>query len=168
MPRRLKKPAANVPFDHSLLVIDRTESGYIVYDTSYQFFGEIPSEDLHQSFSGYRELSFMDTIPQLTDYSYRVFQTNKRMPGPDELEDRQWELSMFNELIDDWLTLQERDYEAEGTVFSQFVGMGAINELMNILRDERFLTDDQADRTFLSAVLIDWKYNFVFLKGRIG
>ncbi|QMV44171.1 non-ribosomal peptide synthetase [Cohnella cholangitidis] len=161
---RLKKPAANVPFDHSLLVIDRTESGYIVYDTSYQFFGEIPSEDLHQSFSGYRDLSFMDTIPRLTDYSYRVFQTNKRAPGPDELEDRQWELTMFIELIKNWLTLQERDYEAEGTVYSQFAGMGAINEMMNILRDERFLTDVQADRTFLSAVLIDWKYNFVFLR----
>ncbi|WP_256758213.1 non-ribosomal peptide synthetase [Cohnella sp. WQ 127256] len=159
---RLQKPASNVPFDHSLLVIDRTESGFLVYDTSYNFFGEVSYDDLLQSFSGYRNVQFKDEVPQYNDYSYRVFHTSKQ-----EVivrKDQQLGLSIFIELINDFLSLQEREIEAEGIVYSRAVGLGAINEMMNMVSAEQFLTDEQLNTAFLSTILIDWKYNFIFLR----
>lgn len=162
---RMKNSISSIPFDHSLLIIDRTEAGYIVYDTSFGFFGEIPSEDLYLAFSGYRNIDFMEMTPEMLNYSYRVFHSNKKESR--EHSERDWTLQglhIFIQWINDFLSLVEWEHQVEGVRYSKFVGIGAIIELMNIISDEQFLIREQADLTFLSTILNDWKFNFIFLR----
>ncbi len=152
--------------DHSLMVIDRTETHYVVYDTSFNFYGEISREDLQNAFSGHRGIDFIDKDSPLLNNAYQAFKISKREPKA--REEKEWKLRIFIDILNDFLSMDARDCEAHGMTYSRYVGLGALSQLPRIVKRKPFLTREKEDRTFLSVTLNDWKYNFIFLRDMLN
>jgi hypothetical protein len=160
---RMAAGGAQMPFDHALLVIDRTATGYIVYDTSYGFMGEVPNEDLHRSFVGYRSIPFLKADPEWEAYACRVFHTGDRKSA--ERGGQILELRIFIGVASDYMSLKEHTYEWEGRSYARFAGLGAIREWASLLSGGGMASaGGPVDAALLQTVLLDWKFHFIFLR----
>ncbi|EFM11229.1 amino acid adenylation domain protein [Paenibacillus curdlanolyticus YK9] len=153
---------SRMAFDHSLLVIDRTERGYIVYDASFGFMGEIPRQDLYDSFTGYWSMACLDDRPEWANYAFRVFHSDRPLEG--RTADPDWALRIFIEQVNGYLGLESLPYAWEGRAYTRFTGISAIGEWARVLRVGPSSMPDEAFLSLMQAVSIDWKYNFVFLR----
>nr|WP_237179257.1 non-ribosomal peptide synthetase [Paenibacillus sp. MMS18-CY102] len=154
--------SSRMAFDHSLLVIDKTERGYIVYDASFGFMGEVPRQDLYDSFTGYRSMACLDDRPEWAAYAYRVFHSER--PLAERPADPEWPLRIFIEQMNSLLSVESQPYEWNGQAYTRFTGVGAIAQWGRVLQAGPPSLDDASYLSLIQAVSIDWKYNFVFLR----
>lgn len=48
---------------HMFVLVDRSDSGYVVYDSSFNYFGTLAASDLERSFAGVKDLPFVRDDP---------------------------------------------------------------------------------------------------------
>ncbi|MFB9326427.1 amino acid adenylation domain-containing protein [Paenibacillus aurantiacus] len=53
------------PHAHMFVVVDRTDHGFVVYDSSFNYFGTVEETDLRRSFAGVKEMAFIQADPAI-------------------------------------------------------------------------------------------------------
>ncbi|MCX8130968.1 MAG: AMP-binding protein, partial [Clostridia bacterium] len=60
---------------HTFLLVDITEKGYIVYDTSFNYFGEISKDDFKKAFAGLKYMECLNgSKAQKTNLPHQIFE----------------------------------------------------------------------------------------------
>lgn len=52
-------PTGFIPTVHTLLIADETADGFVVYDTNFRYFGEVPAADFLLALNGFNDIPFM-------------------------------------------------------------------------------------------------------------
>lgn len=146
---------------HTFLLIDILDDGYLVYDTTFKYYGVIPTEDFNHSFSGLRGMRFLDGLyAQTTNLPYAV--TELDLSKIKQVNNLQVALEVLENNIDINLSNKRLDFEVSGNNFTFYIGVRAYLEIATMLRENK--TQAGEIKKLLLSSFGSWQYKFMFFK----
>ncbi|WP_267881305.1 phosphopantetheine-binding protein [Xenorhabdus nematophila] len=111
---------------HAFVLVGKTDSGYQVYDGSFQYFGEITEQEFEKTVIGFRGLDFMQSHEVFKkSRPYLVITVNCDGDFPDSEAQQK---IILNNLINDFRKEEEIKYPENE--FSCYIGLAAIEKLI--------------------------------------
>jgi iturin family lipopeptide synthetase B len=146
---------------HTFLLVDILEDGYLVYDTTFKYYGVIPTEDFNKSFAGLRGMRFLDGIyAQTTNLPYAV--TDLDLSKINQVDNRQVALEVLQNNIDINLSNKRIDFKTNENDFTFYIGIRAYLEIASMIRANK--THEEKIKKLISSCFGSWKYKFMFFK----
>lgn len=146
---------------HTFLLVDILEDGYLVYDTTFKYYGVIPTEDFNQSFAGLKGMRFLDGLyAQTTNLPYAV--TELDLNKINQVNNLQVALEVLQNNIDINLSNKRLDFKANGNDFTFYIGIRAYLEIATMLRENKMHVVEI--KKLISSCFGSWKYKFMFFK----
>ncbi|MCK4260254.1 MAG: amino acid adenylation domain-containing protein, partial [Halanaerobiales bacterium] len=149
---------------HVLSLVDIRENGYLVYDSTYNYFGEIPKDDFHNAFKGIRAMDFMKGYPMYeASQPYMIIECNTNNLQRYNLKELGKEI--LQKIIDEFLASKSKETEIKGKKHFVRFGLGAIEEIKRVIiniKDHKEKHDELLD--FLAAIFNGWKYKYIFFR----
>lgn len=146
---------------HTFLLIDILEDGYLVYDTTFKYYGVIPTDDFNHSFAGLRGMRFLDGLyAQTTNLPYAV--TELDLSKINQVNNLQVALEVLENNIDINLSNKRLDFEVNDNNFTFYIGVRAYLEIATMLRENK--THVEEIKKLLSSCFGSWQYKFMFFK----
>lgn len=149
---------------HTFLLVDIVKDGYLVYDTTFKYFGVISKEDFNKSFAGLRGMSFLDGMyAQTTNLPYAI--TELDLSEIKEVKNKQLALEILKNNIDVNLSNKRIDFKANGCDFTFYIGVRAYKEIAQMLKEFRNSKSHINELVKLvQASFGSWKYKFMFFE----
>lgn len=149
---------------HTFLLVDIIKDGYLVYDTTFNYFGVIPKEDFNRSFAGLRGMSFLDGMyAQTTNLPYAV--TELDLSKLTEVNNEQLALEILKNNIDINLSNRRIDFKSNGYEFTFYIGVRAYKEIAGMLKEYRNNNTYFDDlKKLVQSSFGSWKYKFIFFQ----
>jgi len=149
---------------HFVLLIDETEQGYIIYDTTFGYFGEVSKEVFEKSFEGLRKIEFLnDHFIHQYIKPYGVMQVNlknKKLLKYDILLKR-----LLKKIIQDFSDKREIKYNKSDASIKIKFGINAIFNLIEILEKEsNVLSNFKIIISAITEILFKWSEAFARLR----
>lgn len=149
---------------HTFLLVDIIKDGYLVYDTTFNYFGAISKEDFNKSFTGLRGMSFLDGMyAQTTNLPYVI--TELDLSRLKEVNNEKLALEILKNNIDINLSNRRIDFKANGYEFTFYIGVRAYKEIAEMLKEFR---NNKAHinelKKLIQASFGSWKYKFMFFQ----
>lgn len=146
---------------HTFLLIDILEDGYLVYDTTFKYYGVIPTEDFNQSFAGLKGMRFLDGLyAQTTNLPYAV--TELDLSKINQVNNLQVALEVLENNIDINLSNKRLDFDVSGNNFTFYIGVRAYLEIATMLSENKIHVEEI--KKLLSSCFGSWQYKFKFFK----
>ncbi|MCK4259967.1 MAG: amino acid adenylation domain-containing protein, partial [Halanaerobiales bacterium] len=147
---------------HYLILVDIREDGYLVYDSTYNYFGEIPKEDFHNALKGNRAMDFMKgTSIYENCQSYMVLELNADSLQKYDL--KELGIEILQKIIDEFLDSKRKESMIKGKKHVVRFGLGAIEELRQVVINHKNQEDMYSEvLAFLAEMLNGWKYKYIF------
>ncbi|MGG1149678.1 non-ribosomal peptide synthetase [Bacillus wiedmannii] len=153
----------NEPFlSHTLILVDITNEGYVVFDSNFNYFGLVPKDDFHKAFEKLKGLSFLKDHPAYQDdipYSVADIDVSKIKFKEEEITDE-----IYTKIIRGYFIGEEIMHIHEGMESRAFIGLRAIKELISNLqeysRDRLYYRDV---RFLIQKLFFVWNHTFLFL-----
>lgn len=145
--------------DHSFVVIDKVEGAYLVYDTTFQYYGLVEATDFKKSLEGianmeaFKDSYLVDVINPLTMLTINM---------PEEIDfDLQ---SVIKNILRNTAEINlNKCTQSENERF--IVGIRSIKYVADVLQNE--LNNDKLNANVIRVVsesLIAWKYKLIFMR----
>ncbi|MCX8130383.1 MAG: amino acid adenylation domain-containing protein [Clostridia bacterium] len=152
---------------HAYLLIDITESGYLVYDPVFNFYGEITESSFRKSFEGVKGLKFLEN-----ERVYKISQPYL-ISELDTSEIRKFTLEeigldILKQNINGYISSKSGNidlYYAEKDKYNYTIttGLSAILELMKTLNEARGYKEEYSSlKAFMCDMFNAWKYAYIF------
>ncbi|WP_167956551.1 non-ribosomal peptide synthetase [Anaerosporobacter faecicola] len=146
---------------HTFLLVDIQNDSYLVYDTTFHYYGWIPAEDFHKSFAGLRGMDFMNgTYAQQTNLAYAVTELDLRKIN--HVDNQQIGLAVLQNTITTNLSNKRVDIQTKDNVFTFYVGIRVFREIAAIIEENP--TYPEEHRKLLQDCFGSWRYKFLFLQ----
>jgi hypothetical protein len=146
---------------HTFLLIDILKDGYLVYDTTFKYYGVIPVEDFERSFAGLRGMRFLDgTYAQTTNLPYAV--TELDLSHVNIVDNRHVGLEVLRSNVDINLSNKRLDFSTGGNDFTFFIGVRVYKEIATMLSDN--MSQIEEVKNLIQSCFGSWRYKFMFFK----
>ncbi|MCK4258405.1 MAG: amino acid adenylation domain-containing protein [Halanaerobiales bacterium] len=154
----------DVEIPHIFLLVERTEDSYIVYDSTYNFYGQIPKEDFHNAFTGLRVIEFMKGHPSYESSTpYIILELN--IDNLKRVDIKTLGKNILREIIDISKLSKKAIYQNGDEEHHVQLGIEAINEIIRFIK---ILNEDDKKQdsliNYLAEIFNSWKYRYIFLK----
>lgn len=122
-------------FGHVFMLVDIAKDGYIIFDSTYNFFGKVHHEDLRRAVKGNSAIECSQGHPSYTAYqSYGIWEL--QMDRLDRFDNREMELQILKKTINIYLNKKKQRFNAFDKKYVLFLGLPAILELIRIMKIE--------------------------------
>lgn len=158
----LSSNEAGIHHSHMFLLVDHTERGYKVYDSTYNFFGTIPEVEIQCSVAGAGNMEFLKRYPikyanaqnMVIDVSFERFQ-------PIPLQELALEL--LEKHIQYYTSSEPLEYEVKGRVL--YSGFAAFQPFRKVLEDALLQENLHVELyNFVVFWIRKWKYTYLFFR----
>lgn len=149
---------------HILMLIDITETSYVVYDSTFNYFGEVPKDDFEKTFQGIKAIEFMAGHPLYESAKpYTIFEVNtENLPRYDWLEVGKEIIQM---IVKETLEPRTVKFDFDGYQAIAYFGMAALAELRDLTqRTEKGETDFRAAVNYFTEIFRAFEYKYIFLR----
>jgi hypothetical protein len=144
---------------HMFVLVDHMEQDYLVYDSSFNYFGAIGATNLQRSFAGLRGLSFIQDDASVKYRHYGNAVIDITMDSIVPIPQDQLALQLLVWYTEAYLGLRKLNRVDEG--INAFSGLESYEELIRSLSDEEAGSEWVP---FSGTVVNNWKYKFIFLR----
>ncbi|MDP4143547.1 MAG: amino acid adenylation domain-containing protein [Bacillota bacterium] len=149
---------------HTFLLVDIIKDGYLVYDTTFKYFGVISKDDFNKSFAGLKGMSFLDGMyAQTTNLPYAVTELDLSLLK--EVNNGQLALEILKNNIDINLSNQRIDFKANGYEFTFYTGVRVYKEIAGMLKEfQNKKTHIDDIKKLIQSSFGSWQYKFMFFQ----
>ena len=149
---------------HSFLLVDILDEGYLVYDSTFSYYGLLSVEDFNRSFAGLKNMKFLDGIyAQNTNRPYTISEYD--MSHITWIDNKAIGLRVLKNTIDINTCDRYEDVNSNGYNFSFFYGVRAYKEIANILIEYRDTKEALLDlRNLICSCFGSYQYKFMFFR----
>ena len=148
---------------HIFLLIDHTEDGYTIYDSTYNYYGLIPSADFENAFRGLQAIEFMQGHPSAeksTPYMVLEMDASKLR----RLNMRELGAEVLAKTITEMQSSRRITYQDGDTEFTVQLGLAALIEVQSIVHKHSNHAERYAELfNYLTEIFTAWKYKYIFL-----
>lgn len=149
---------------HSFMLVDMTDYGYVVFDSTFNYFGEVSKEDFHKAFQGFKGIEFMAGHPLYENsVPYNILEVSTANLRQYDWRDMGREI--IQKICSESLAGKVLEFEMEGFQGIAYFGLSAIKEMSELTRrteagEEDFITVVN----YLAEVFRAWQYKYIFLR----
>lgn len=157
-----KNDVDGIHHSHMFLLVDHTQNGYTVYDSTYNFYGTIPEEELKRSFAGAGSLEFLKRYPVryanaqriVLDVSFENFQ---------EVPFKQLAIEILEKHIDYYCSPEPFELVTEKRLI--YTGLSSFKPFLKLIEDAS-LDEELHEKLYLFVMfwVRKWKYTFIFFR----
>ncbi|WP_051412136.1 non-ribosomal peptide synthetase [Halonatronum saccharophilum] len=149
--------------NHAFLVVDNIDNQYLVYDVTYDYFGAISASDFKKSFSGNKEINFIDKyFPHKKDIPYQIINVDTTNLKKYKMEDIG--RYILQQHIDLYLSAKEKEVQGPTNKFSFYFGLRVFKEIANKI-DKCINYEKNYDqiKTLLLSALNSWHFKYDYI-----
>ncbi|MNO20451.1 Anguibactin system regulator [compost metagenome] len=147
---------------HVFLLVDHTDRGYVVYDSTYHFFGTISEEELKRSFAGVGSMAFLKRYPlKHVDARRLVLDVTFERFQPIPL--RRLAIELLNMHIQYYLSPEPIEDVAENRLI--YTGLSAYQPFFRLIEDS-CLNEEYLNELYMFVIfwIRKWKYTYIFFR----
>lgn len=157
-----KRDEDGIHHSHMFLIVDVTKDGYVVYDSTYHFYGTIPEEEFKRSFAGVGSMEFLKQYPVQYLNAKRTFLDvtfNRLQPIPL----RDLALEILGKHIQYYLSSEPVELATEELLV--YTGLSVFNPFKLVLQDA-VLDGEWSEKLYLFVTfwIRKWKYTMIFYR----
>ena len=152
------------PLAHVFLLVDIIKNGYIIWDSTYSYYGKISPEDFHNAIKGNSAIEVSRGHVSYNAYiPYEILELDtKHFKRPDNEE---LVLKILKKTVMELLKSRKIKYRREDGKYVAFLGLGAVKELARIAKAElRGENDLNALCHYATEIFNAWKYKYIFMR----
>jgi amino acid adenylation domain-containing protein len=149
---------------HIFVLVDIVEDGYILYDSTYNYYGKVPRENLHQAVKGNSAIEISKSHRSYNAYRpYQVIEVERNRSV--HIDDRVLILETMKKFVQLSVTPEIFKGKEKDNQYVAFLGIGAIKELARVIDRSLNEKDSLADLyRYTTTIINSWKYKYIFFR----
>ncbi|MCX8130918.1 MAG: amino acid adenylation domain-containing protein, partial [Clostridia bacterium] len=157
-------PGTMLEMSHAFLLVDITKRSYVVYDSSFDYFGEMNKSDLYKAFKGISALEFMkghpanEVSPPYIVHEVDSSNINKVAPGIIGMAILKKNLKRF-------LVSKRVEIEQNGARYNISLGLAALKDLADEIQVIAVDSEKTVEiKDFFTQTISSFEYKFIFFR----
>jgi amino acid adenylation domain-containing protein len=149
---------------HVFMLADITKDGYIVYDSTYNYYGKVYPEDLRRAVKGNSAIECSKEHFSYNAYrSYGILELE--VAGQDRPDNEELEMQILEKTVNSYLYPKKLKFKTISGKYVAFIGLSALKELICIIKTE---TKNKGNSGYLSKyvthIVNSWYNKLLFLE----